>query len=119
MTISLPKFNLQLSSSPDKSTIPGHKLILVNDLSGSQYRSLSSIAIDTRDNSLNVTPAMELDPYWMQFYNWLGLRFKEFKKTNFKFGTDEYDPTEQMLPIDFLNYLKSKHRDDVIESLLT
>lgn len=115
MSITLSKYGVKLESYDPTSImgVPGLRRIHVNTLKDD---FIDSIAIDTRDNSLVIEN--KLEEGYFQLCMWLYRSFDEYKKTDFKFGVNGYEPTVQMSIDNFLMYLKSKNRDEVIESIL-
>ena len=111
--ILLPKYNRRLLhfNSPAGS-VPGNRKFVSVSMIDSLGNADSIYMIDNRDNTIQVLGGPSTN-----FDKWIYKRFGEYKESNFKFGNDMYEPTEQIEVEQFFNYLKSCLREEVIDSI--
>jgi hypothetical protein len=93
---------------------------------------ISIIKIDTRDNTIffndkkysKSTTAYNINEYEKDIINAIFYDFEEFKKTDFRYGNIKngdrpgYSPSKNIEIVDFLNYLKSRNREELIDKII-
>lgn len=114
-------------------SVPGTRKffsILLNGKFEGAGEIINMFLVDTRDNTLVVKRHIYPVPSSGNIYyqlnkseysdidRWVVNKFQEYKESNFKFGNDMYEPTEQITVEGFFSYLKSCNRDEVLEEAI-
>jgi len=117
--LELPRFNIKLEYNDilDKNGLPGGSHIpgirMFSDL-----KNKKSYQVDTRNNSISTYRGGPDVPIQTEIDQWVCKKFQEYKDSNFKFGNDLYDPTEQITVEGFFNYLHKCMRDEVLTEII-
>lgn len=111
--------NAVIEFRSDIDTIPGVRYITVIFDDNLKY---SGIQIDTRDNTIQIVTNYLISSDQYAIVNDILNNFNLFKKTEVGYGDPDswikYQPTKNIKVVDFLNYLKSKNREELIDKLI-
>lgn len=121
MNVTLGEIIINLQKPDFSPGISVFHITLKNDLQFSCY-------LDERDNTFNPhfppqTMFSDNDEVW-NIGSFLIMCFSKFKQSDFRYGTSDdkqspyYEPTRKILGEDFLLYLQSEYRDNLIINLL-
>ena len=100
------------------ASIPGPRKFIATvmgnpDTQASMGDAENVYLVDSRDNSISILGS----GFNSDFDKWLIEKFTNYKDSNFKFGNDMYDPTEQIEVDKFFNYLRACIREEIIDSI--